>query len=182
MKRAVFIALFGIFLLPAALAAKVEFKTNLGKMVFEIDEVRAPKTAENFLQYTRDGFFNGLIFHRIIPGFVIQGGGFTPDMKQVVTRPSIVNEADNKLKNLKYTLSMARTSDPNSATSQFFINLRDNTSLDWATNNPGYAVFGKVVEGQTVVDAIAAVATKTVGYFQDVPKNPVVIEQAVVIE
>ena len=171
---------------PAAACAaeqgqRVQMQTSMGDIVIAVDAKKAPKTAENFLQYARDGFFDGLIFHRVIPNFVIQGGGFTPKMEQRQTRPPIVNEDDNGLKNLRYSLSMARTSDPNSATSQFFINLKDNSFLDAAANKRGYAVFGMVVEGQAVVDAIAGVATGNVGPFADVPKEPVVIKKAVVL-
>lgn len=163
-----------------ATAAEVEMHTSEGLLRISVDEKNAPLTAANFLQYVRDGFFDGLIFHRVIPDFVIQGGGFTPDLTPRKNRPPIKNEAANGLKNLKYTLSMARTNDPHSGTSQFFINLNDNQSLDYAANNPGYAVFGKVVEGQQVVDAIAVVATRTVGHYQDVPEEPVIIEKAIV--
>ena len=163
----------------SAAAAEVEMRTSKGEMLIFVDEERAPKTAANFLQYVRDGFFDGLIFHRVVPGFVIQGGGFSPDMRKKETRPPIVNEASNGLKNLKYTLSMARTPDPHSATSQFFINLTDNTvHLDPSAKNPGYAVFGEVREGKETVDAIAAVATGNVGRLGDVPKEPVVILEA----
>ena len=162
----------------SAVAAEVAMRTSKGEMLIFVDEERAPKTAANFLQYVRDGFFDGLIFHRVIPGFVIQGGGFSPDMREKETRPPIVNEASNGLKNLKYTLSMARTNDPHSATSQFFINLKDNANLDPSAASPGYAVFGEVREGKETVDAIAAVATGNVGPFGDVPKEPVVILEA----
>ena len=162
----------------SAVAAEVAMRTNKGEMLIFVDEERAPKTAANFLQYVRDGFFDGLIFHRVIPGFVIQGGGFSPEMRQKETREPVVNEASNGLKNLKYTLSMARTNDPHSATSQFFINLKDNANLDPSATNPGYAVFGEVREGKETVDAIAAVATGNVGPFGDVPKEPVVILEA----
>lgn len=162
-----------------AVAAEVEFKTNKGTMVFFIDEENAPQTAENFLSYVRQGFFNGLIFHRVIPGFVIQGGGFEPGMKQRQTNPPIPNEADNGLKNLKHTLSMARTQDPHSATSQFFINLRDNPNLDRNAGSAGYAVFGKVVKGgDEVIGAILQVPTGNVGPFQNVPREDIVVEQA----
>ena len=162
----------------SAVAAEVAMRTSKGEMLIFVDEERAPKTAANFLQYVRDGFFDGLIFHRVIPGFVIQGGGFSPEMRQKKTREPVVNEASNGLKNLKYTLSMARTNDPHSATSQFFINLEDNANLDPSGANPGYAVFGEVREGKETVDAIAAVATGNVGPFGDVPKEPVVILEA----
>lgn len=181
MKHKINALLFSVFLAahPAANAeTEVEMRTNLGAIVIRVDERRAPETAANFLQYADDGFFDGLVFHRVIPGFVIQGGGFTPNMQRRETRAPIANEADNGLKNAKYTLSMARTSDPNSATSQFFINLADNAPLDYSAQNPGYAVFGEVVAGQEVVDAIAKVETGTVGGFRDVPVKPVVIEKA----
>ena len=164
----------------AATAENVEMHTNKGVIVIKVDEARAPKTADNFLQYVRDGFFDGLIFHRVIPGFVIQGGGFSPDMKQKQTRAPITNEAANKVKNLKWTLSMARTANPNSATSQFFINLADNEMLDYSESNPGYAVFGEVVEGREVVEAIAAAKTGNFGRFQNVPEETVVITKAIV--
>ena len=175
--------LFALFFWAGnAFAVEVEFQTTKGVMVFDIDEKNAPLTAENFLQYARDGFFDDLIFHRVIPNFVIQGGGFTPDMKQRKTRPPIINEATNGIKNLHYSLSMARTNDPNSATSQFFINLNDNAFLDAAGSNSGYAVFGKVVDGKGVVDAIATVPTGTVGHFQDVPTEPIIVTKAFVRE
>lgn len=159
---------------------RVEMRTNKGTMVIALSEEQAPLTVANFLQYVQEGFFNGVIFHRVIPGFVIQGGGFTPDMQKKSTRPPIQNEAGNGLANAQYTLSMARTNDPHSATSQFFINLADNVPLDRSPGNPGYAVFGEVIEGKEVVDAIAGVATGIVGHYRDVPTEPVIIEQAVV--
>lgn len=175
--------IIALFVAQAGTAAEVEMRTSKGVMVISVDEKRAPETAVNFLQYVRDGFFDGLIFHRVIPGFVVQGGGFTPDMQQRETRAPIQNEADNGLKNKKYTLSMARTNDPHSATSQFFINLVDNASLDFdGPYPPGYAVFGEVISGQEVVDAIAAVKTTTVGHYRDVPETPVIIEKATVME
>lgn len=180
MYKRLFALFFGVFLPSAVVAAEVEMHTGKGVMLVSVDEDRAPATAANFLQYVRDGFFDGLIFHRVIPGFVVQGGGFEPGMRKRPTRAPIRNEADNGLKNLKYTLSMARTNDPHSATSQFFINLADNGNLDYSAANPGYAVFGEVISGREVVDAIAAVQTRTVGHFRDVPAPPVVIEKAVV--
>lgn len=163
-------------------AAEVEMQTNKGNLRIFIDEKNAPVTAKNFLNYVREGFYDGLIFHRVIPNFVIQGGGFASGMQKRPTKASIINEASNGLKNLKYTLSMARTPDPDSATSQFFINLQDNTNLDPSASSPGYAVFGKVVEGMEVVDAIAQVKTGQVGPFRDVPAEDIVITQAVVIQ
>ncbi|HRC87071.1 MAG TPA: peptidylprolyl isomerase [Thermoanaerobaculia bacterium] len=162
---------------PAA-NPKVVFHTNKGDITIELDPAKAPKTVENFLAYTQSGHYDGTIFHRVIPGFVIQGGGFTAEMDQKQTKPPIVNEASNGLKNVRGSLSMARTSDPNSATSQFFVNLVDNKSLDAAPGNPGYAVFGHVVAGLEVVDAIAKVATGTRGPFQNVPLEPVVVKKA----
>lgn len=167
--------------LPAAGAAEVKVVTSLGEMRLFIDEKHAPATAANFLEYVEAGFFDGLLFHRVIPGFVIQGGGFEPGMNRRETRPPIALEAGTGLKNLKYTLSMARTQDPNSATSQFFINLNDNVSLDANAGSPGYAVFGKVTQGREVVDAIAAVATGNAGPFRDVPVEDVVILEATVV-
>lgn len=183
MKRVYFLLLSALLLANPALAAEVVFETNKGKMVFFIDTKKAPVSAENFLQYARDGFFDNTIFHRVIPNFVIQGGGFLPTMKPKPTRAPIQNESANGLKNKKYTLSMARTNDPHSATSQFFINLSDNAPLDPnpAQNNAGYAVFGFVSEGQEVVDAIAAVPTGNVGRYRDVPTEPIVVSKASVI-
>ena len=163
----------------------VKLTTSMGDIVLELDAEKAPKTTENFIQYVKSGHYNGTIFHRVIDGFMIQGGGMTADMSEKPTNAPIENEADNGLKNEKYTVAMARTNDPHSATSQFFINVKDNTFLDHKGKSPqgwGYAVFGKVVEGQDVVDKIKAVATKSQGYFDDVPVEPVVIEKAEVIE
>ena len=157
----------------------VTIQTSMGVIKAELFEDQAPETAANFLQYTADGFYDGLVFHRVIGGFMIQGGGFTPEMKQKKTRAPIVNEARSDVKNKRATLAMARTSDVNSATAQFFINLVDNGFLDHKDETArgyGYAVFGKVVEGMDVVDAIAGVETGSVGGFDDVPKEPVIIE------
>ncbi len=165
--------------LTAATAAenhpRVVMETSLGRMVIELYPDKAPITVRNFLDYVDAGFYNGTIFHRVIPGFVIQGGGFDAEMHRKDTRPPIKNEADNGLKNLRATLSMARTSDINSATSQFFINLKNNSSLDHGSHGFGYAVFAKVVEGFDTIDKIAAVRTTTRGYYRDVPVTPVVI-------
>ncbi|MCH9705215.1 MAG: peptidyl-prolyl cis-trans isomerase [Proteobacteria bacterium] len=163
-------------------AAEVEFITNKGVILVKVDEEKAPITAKNFLDYVNEGFFDGLIFHRVIPNFVIQGGGFETQMKRRAVKAPIQNEASNGLKNLKYTLSMARTNDPHSATSQFFINLKDNTNLDPSAASAGYAVFAKVIAGEEVVDAIAKVPTGTHGPFRDVPKEEVIIEKAVVVD
>jgi peptidyl-prolyl cis-trans isomerase A (cyclophilin A) len=152
--------------------------TSMGDLKIELFEAEAPATVENFLQYVDDGFFGGTIFHRVIPGFVLQGGGFTADMKQKKTRPPIKNEAGNGLKNERGTLSMARTQVIDSATSQFFINLKNNDFLDHSTRDFGYAVFAKVIDGMEIVDRIASVATGTSGMHQDVPLEPVVILSA----
>lgn len=165
----------------AAKPPVVVMETTMGTIKIELFPKQAPVTVANFLQYVRDGFYNGLIFHRVIPGFVIQGGGFEPGMKKRPTRPPIANEANNGLKNKRGTLSMARTMVVNSATSQFFINLKDNPSLDHRANSPylfGYAVFGKVTTGMDVVDKIAAVPTITKGPYRNVPEKDVVIEKA----
>ena len=160
----------------------VKLTTNHGVITLELDAEKAPKTVENFLQYVRDGFFDGTIFHRVIDGFMIQGGGFEPGMKQKPTQAPIPNEANNGLKNKRYTLAMARTNDPHSATAQFFINVADNAFLDHSAPTAqgwGYAVFGHVVDGQDVVDAIKGVKTGTKGFHQDVPVEDVVILKAV---
>lgn len=158
--------------------------TNFGTIDIELDYKNAPVTASNFEQYVKDGHYNGLIFHRVIPGFMIQGGGFKPGMDEVDTREPIKNEANNGLSNEKYTIAMARTNDPHSASAQFFINVADNKFLDFKSETMqgwGYAVFGKVVAGQDVVDKIAKVRTGRVGWYDDVPTEEVVIEKAEVI-
>ena len=161
---------------------KVLIKTNMGDITVELNAEKAPKSVENFLQYVKDGFYNGTIFHRVIDNFMIQGGGFTPDLRQKPTRPSIPNEAKNGLSNKRGTIAMARTPDPNSATAQFFINLVDNRNLDYVSDERaetwGYAVFGQVVSGMDVVDKIKAVPTGPKGPFRsDVPTTDVVIEK-----
>lgn len=157
----------------------VRFETSLGDFVLELFPAEAPVTVENFLQYVDDGHFADTVFHRVIPGFVIQGGGLTEDMSQKATRAPIANEATNGLRNLRGTLSMARTNDVNSATSQFFVNLVDNAFLDHqGPRNYGYAVFAKVVEGMDVVDKIAAVQTGRRRGHDDVPLEPVVVKAA----
>lgn len=150
-------------------------ETSMGTMKIELFEDKAPITCANFLTYIRDGFYDGTIFHRVIPNFVLQGGGMTETMREKKTNKAIKNEADNGLKNLRGFLSMARTQVVDSATSQFFINLRDNAFLDHGTRDFGYAVFAKVVEGEEVMDAIAGVATGNFGFHQDVPKEPVIV-------
>ena len=154
------------------------FETTLGEIHIELNPKEAPLTAQNFLEYVTAGFYDGLIFHRVIPGFVIQGGGFDAQMNQRKTRHPIKNESDNGLKNARGTLSMARTNDPNSATAQFFINLVDNPALDHQSGRPGYAVFAKVVKGMDVVDNIAKTPTGDAHGHADVPLTPVVIERA----
>jgi peptidyl-prolyl cis-trans isomerase B (cyclophilin B) len=158
----------------------IRFTTNKGVFDVELNEAAAPKTCENFLQYVRSGFYNGTIFHRVISGFMIQGGGFEPGLQQKETKAPIENEANNGLKNDKYTIAMARTNDPHSATSQFFINVADNDFLNHTSPTPrgwGYAVFGKVVAGTDVVDAIAAVRTASRSWYGDVPVEDVVMEK-----
>jgi peptidyl-prolyl cis-trans isomerase A (cyclophilin A) len=162
----------------AAENPRVIFSTTKGDLTIELYADKAPVSVRNFLAYVDSGFYDGVIFHRVIPGFVIQGGGFTAEMVKKTTRAPIKNEADNGLKNRRGTLSLARTQDVNSATSQFFINLQDNAALDHRPGNFGYAVFGKVVKGMDVVDAIAGVPTGRQGYYRDVPTIPVIIKKA----
>ena len=158
---------------------QVKLETSMGDIVIELNEEAAAVTVKNFLRYVEEGFYDGTIFHRVIPNFMIQGGGFTADMRRKQTLEPIINEAANGLKNDRGTITMARTNDPDSATSQFFINHKDNDFLNYAQGrNPGYAVFGKVVEGMNVVDAIAAVGTTMRRGMQDVPVEPVVIKSA----
>jgi cyclophilin family peptidyl-prolyl cis-trans isomerase len=153
----------------------ISFETNLGNFTVEFFEKEAPQTVVNFLRYVDDGFFDGTIFHRIVPGFVIQGGGFTEDLTQKPTQPPVKNEADNGLKNSRGTLSMARTNDIHSATSQFFVNLKDNDFLDHKRGNFGYAVFARVTEGMDVIDKIAAVETGRRRGMDDVPVEAVIM-------
>lgn len=169
-------------------APMVEFKTSMGNFVVDLDSVKAPKTTANFLAYVNSGFYNGTIFHRVIDGFMIQGGGFTPDLTQKPTNAPVVSEAQNGLKNQTYTIAMARTSDPDSATAQFFINVKDNEGLNYpnAMGN-GYTVFGKVVSGSQTIDAIRKVPTMIasaprMGRMSDVPSKPVTIESATVLK
>jgi peptidyl-prolyl cis-trans isomerase B (cyclophilin B) len=159
----------------------VALETSHGRILLELYPDKAPQTVENFLQYVRSGFFDGTIFHRVIPDFMIQGGGFTSDMRQKPTRTPIQNEADNGVRNARGTIAMARTNDPHSATAQFFINLKDNGFLNHTGKHPqgwGYTAFGKVVEGMDVVDKIARVRTASKGMHENVPAEPVVIEKA----
>mgnify|MGYP005845514781 FL=1 len=166
-------------------APMVKLTTNFGPITLELNAQAAPDTVSNFLQYVRDGHYDGTIFHRVIDGFMIQGGGFTPDMQQKATRPPIRNEADNGLKNEAYSIAMARTPNPDSATSQFFINVANNDFLNFrepSAQGYGYCVFGKVVEGQDVVDRIRKVHTGNRAGHQDVPMEDVIIEKAEVVE
>ena len=181
---------------PAATAKKTEpaettaaeprvlLKTSLGDITLELYPDKAPKSVENFLAYAKSGFYDGTVFHRVIAGFMIQGGGFTADLRQKKTRAPIAIESKNGLSNLRGSLAMARTMDPNSATAQFFINTVDNPRLDYTSDaNPGYAVFGKVIAGMDVVEKIRAVETGAQGPFaSDVPKTPVVIEKVSVVQ
>ena len=163
----------------------VNMETSLGTIVIELDEKNAPDTVRNFISYVQDGFYNGTIFHRVIDDFMIQGGGFTSDMNQKKVGPPIKNEADNNLKNEKYSIAMARTPDPHSASSQFFINVKDNDFLNHKDKTPsgwGYAVFGKVVKGMDVVDKIKAVRTGMRSGHKDVPVEPILIINATVVE
>lgn len=163
-------------------APTLELQTSMGRIVVELDAEKAPKSSANFLQYARDGFYNGTVFHRVIPGFMIQGGGFDASMNKKSTREPIENEAKNGLKNRRGTIAMARTMDPHSATAQFFINHNDNLPLDYPSRDGwGYAVFGKVTEGMDVVDKIAKVPTANVGMHGDVPRTPVVIQNVKII-
>ena len=159
----------------------VVLHTNHGDITLELDAENAPASTANFLQYVRDGHYDNTLFHRVIPGFMVQGGGMEPGMKQKPTRKPVANEATNGLKNRNYTVAMARTSDPHSATAQFFINVADNDFLDYSApsaNGWGYCVFGKVTGGKDVVDKIRAVPTATSGFHQNVPKEDVVILKA----
>ena len=175
----------GLLMSLSVIAANplVEMKTNQGLIVIELYVDKAPKTVENFLQYVKDGFYNGTIFHRVMDGFMVQGGGFEQGMKQKPTRAPIENEAKNGLKNTAGTLAMARTQDPHSASAQFFINLVDNRPLDYPSRDGwGYAVFGKVTQGMDVVQKIAKVKTGNAGFHQNVPVEPVVVESARLVE
>lgn len=163
----------------------VKLETSMGDIILRLDATKAPISVENFVNYVKAGHYDGTIFHRVIPNFMVQGGGMTPDMKEKASGKPIKNEAANGLKNQKYTVAMARTSDPNSATAQFFINTQDNPFLDYKSPTPqgwGYAVFGKVLKGQEIVDKIKAVATGKRGMHDDVPREAVIIKKATIIE
>ena len=163
----------------------IRLHTSHGVITLELDTERAPRSAENFIGYVKSGHYDNTVFHRVINGFMIQGGGFEPGMKQKPTGTPIENEARNGLKNARYTIAMARTSDPHSATAQFFINVADNSFLDHSAPNAqgwGYCVFGKVVDGFDVVDRIKDVRTTRIGMHQDVPETDVVIQRAEIVE
>ena len=190
------IILFMILLLTSTLSfatektmsdtpTKVKLTTNLGEIIIQLNAEKAPISSANFLTYVNEGFYNGTIFHRVIPDFIAQGGGFDTSFNQKAVHAPIKNEADNGLKNTRGTLAMARTNDPNSATAQFFINLKDNTFLNHTGKNAsgwGYAVFGEVIEGMDVVDAMAKQPTGNRGGHQDVPKTDIIIEKAEVVK
>ncbi|MDR2364575.1 MAG: peptidyl-prolyl cis-trans isomerase [Zoogloeaceae bacterium] len=179
MRRSLFL-IAALVVAPMSFAApSVEINTSQGRIVLELDAEKAPKTVENFLRYVKDNFYQGVIFHRVIPGFMIQGGGFEPGMKEKKARAPIKNEADNGLKNKRGAIAMARTGDPHSASAQFFINVVDNDFLDYRTssgNGWGYCVFGKVTQGMEVVDKIVGAPTKRVGPFEGVPVEPIIIQ------
>ncbi len=163
---------------PTPTGPVVVLETSLGTIRIVLNGEKAPLSVDNFLKYVRARHYDGTIFHRVIPGFMVQGGGFTPELKEKATRPPVRNEAKNGLRNSRGTVAMARTSDANSATSQFFVNVRDNHRLDFGIGGAGYAVFGEVVEGMEVVDKIVAVATTTRGGMSDVPVVPVYLKTA----
>lgn len=185
-SRRAFIRLLAALSLSAAIhgahaadAPQVTLKTSMGDIVLELNPQKAPKTVANFLKYVKSGHYNGTIFHRVIGNFMIQGGGFDTNMKQKPTQSTVENEANNGLKNEAYTVAMARTADPHSASAQFFINVKDNSFLDYPGQDGfGYAVFGKVIKGTDVVNKIKSVETTNSGMHQNVPVKPVVIESA----
>ncbi|MBJ7312924.1 peptidylprolyl isomerase [Rugamonas sp. CCM 8940] len=162
---------------------QVALKTSMGEIVLELDPAKAPKTVDNFLQYVKSGHYKGTLFHRVIDGFMIQGGGFDEKLKQKPTRPPVKNEAQNGLVNAPYTIAMARTGDPHSATAQFFINVADNEMLNYPGRDGfGYTVFGKVIKGQEVVDKIKGTLVDDKGMFQNLPVTPVVIQSATILK
>jgi cyclophilin family peptidyl-prolyl cis-trans isomerase len=182
MHRIFALLVCGLFSLAALAAPSVEMQTSMGRIVIELDSEKAPKTVQNFVQYVNEGYYNGTVFHRVIPGFMIQGGGFTVEMEQKPAPRKVENEGRNGLKNDRGTIAMARTADPHSASSQFFINHRDNSSLNHpASDGWGYTVFGKVTQGMDVVDKIAKVGTGNRGMHQNVPLEPVVIQSVKII-
>jgi len=163
---------------PNVSETQVLISTSMGDFTVQLDPDKAPVTVQNFLQYVDDQFYDGTIFHRVIAGFVVQGGGFTPGLNEKTTRSPIINESNNGLKNVRGSVAMARTSDPNSATAQWYVNLVDNTDLDWTATNPGYCVFGQVTSGMNVVDLIATVPTESRNGFDDVPVTDVILRTA----
>jgi peptidyl-prolyl cis-trans isomerase A (cyclophilin A) len=181
MTRSLLLSLFALPLLALGLARGADpivvLKTSMGTITLQLDATHAPLSTANFLDYVDKKFYDGTVFHRIIPGFMVQGGGFTPDMTEKPTGAPIHNESTNGLKNLRGTISMARTSDPDSATSQFFLNLVDNPALD-PTADAGYAVFGKIIDGLDVLDKMATVPTTTKGEYENVPVDPVILISA----
>ena len=186
-SRRACLALCAALLIPLAALAqsspKAKFQTSMGEFVVELYPDKAPKTVENFLQYVKDKQYDGTIFHRVMDGFMVQGGGFTPDMTQKATRGPIPLEAANGLKNNRGTIAMARTGNPNSATAQFFVNVVDNNGLNAPQpDGYGYAVFGKVISGMDVIDKIRAVPTGNKGMFQNVPLTPIVINSATLVK
>jgi peptidyl-prolyl cis-trans isomerase A (cyclophilin A) len=176
------VALAVVLPLAAQAATTVEIDTSMGTMTVELEPEKAPKTVANFLQYAKDGFYKGTIFHRVIPGFMVQGGGFTPDMQQKPTRDPVPIESKNGLKNLTGTIAMARTRNPDSATAQFFINVTDNGMLDYPKPDGfGYTVFGRVTRGAEIAQKIVEVPTRTVGPFENVPQTPVLIKDVRIV-
>jgi cyclophilin family peptidyl-prolyl cis-trans isomerase len=189
MIKSIFLSSLAVALCVSVLSAqegnvvKVSMETSKGMIEMELDKDKAPVSVENFVAYVKSGHYNGTIFHRVIPTFMLQGGGFTPDMQQKPTNAPIVNEAKNGLKNVRGSIAMARTGDPHSATSQFFINVVDNAFLDYPGQDGfGYAVIGKVTKGMDVVDAIKGVQTGRVGMFSDVPAEPILIKEVKILE
>ena len=181
-KSLLTLAACSLFSTVAQAVPSVEMDTSLGKITIELNSEKAPKSVANFMQYAKDGFYNGTIFHRVIPGFMVQGGGFDEKMKQKPTRPEIENEAKNGLKNARGTIAMARKQDPHSASAQFFINHANNDALDYPSRDGwGYAVFGKVTSGMEVVDKIAQVPAGNNGMHQNVPQTPVIIKTVKII-
>jgi peptidyl-prolyl cis-trans isomerase B (cyclophilin B) len=184
MKLIISISLFLLLSIQNSYATTVNMKTNLGSIIIELNDEKAPKTVANFLRYVREGFYNGMIFHRVIGNFMIQGGGFTKYFTKKTTHNPIRNEANNRLTNSIGTIAMARTSDPHSATAQFFINVKDNKFLNYRTSNIwgwGYAVFGKVIEGMEVVNKIKQVKTGNLHGYQNVPLQNVIIEKITIM-
>ncbi|MFA9217059.1 MAG: peptidylprolyl isomerase [Sphingomonadaceae bacterium] len=168
---------------PVSATPQIAFKTSMGDIVVELDHDKAPKTVDNFLSYVKSGHYKGTIFHRVIDGFMIQGGGFDEKLVQKKTSPPVQNEANNGLTNAPYTIAMARTANPNSATAQFFINVADNEALNYpGRDGYGYTVFGKVVQGQEVVDKIKGVLVDDKGMFQNIPVIPIVIKSATILK